>query len=103
MAPAWRSPAWRPASSGFTFWALALPFLLPELRQWMRAERAGVLFVFLTACSADYVDAAFGFEQRVTVMLVTTSLVSVLITSNGHVLVGAVAPSVLYSAAAQLR
>jgi outer membrane lipoprotein-sorting protein len=35
--------------------------------------------------------------------LVTTSLVSMLITSNSHVLIGAVAPSVLYSAAAQLR
>jgi len=31
------------------------------------------------------------------------AFVSILITSNGHVLIGAVAPSVLYSAAAQLR
>jgi O-antigen ligase len=56
-------------------WMLALPLLLPELRGFMRDERVGVLFVFLTACSADYVDAAFGLEQRVTVMLVTASLV----------------------------
>ena len=35
--------------------------------------------------------------------LVTTSLASMLITSNGHVLIGAVAPSVLYSAAAQRK
>jgi O-antigen ligase len=56
-------------------WMLSLPLLLPELRDLMRAERIGVLFVFLTACSADYVDAAFGFEQRVTAMLVTASLV----------------------------
>ena len=35
--------------------------------------------------------------------LITTGLASVLLTSNGHVLIGAVAPSVLYSAAAQLK
>jgi outer membrane lipoprotein-sorting protein len=35
--------------------------------------------------------------------LLHTSLVNMLITSNGHVLVGAVAPSVLYSAAAQVK
>jgi outer membrane lipoprotein-sorting protein len=35
--------------------------------------------------------------------LLRTSLVSVLITSNGHVLIGAVTPSVLYAAAAQVR
>jgi O-antigen ligase len=56
-------------------WMLGLPLILPELRGFMRAERVGVLFVFLTAASADYVDAAFGFEQRITVMLVTASLV----------------------------
>ena len=35
--------------------------------------------------------------------LLRTSLVSVLITSNGHVLIGAVTPSVLYAAAAQVK
>jgi hypothetical protein len=35
--------------------------------------------------------------------LLHTSLFSILITSNGHVLVGAVAPSVLYAAAAQVK
>ena len=35
--------------------------------------------------------------------LLQTSLVSMLITSNGHVLIGAVTPSVLYAAAAQLK
>jgi outer membrane lipoprotein-sorting protein len=35
--------------------------------------------------------------------LLHTSLVSVLITSNGHVLIGAVTPSVLYAAAAQVK
>ena len=35
--------------------------------------------------------------------LLRTSLVSVLITSSGHVLVGAVSPSVLYAAAAQVK
>ena len=35
--------------------------------------------------------------------LLRTSLVSMLMTSNGHVLIGAVAPSVLYAAAAQVK
>jgi len=35
--------------------------------------------------------------------LLRTSLVSMLITSNGHVLIGAVTPSVLYAAAAQVK
>jgi len=35
--------------------------------------------------------------------LLRTSLVSILITSNGHVLVGAVTPGVLYAAAAQVK
>ena len=35
--------------------------------------------------------------------LLSTSLLSVLITSNGHVLAGAVRPSVLYAAAAQVK
>jgi hypothetical protein len=35
--------------------------------------------------------------------LITTSLLSVLITSNGHVLLGAVQPSVLYAAASHLK
>lgn len=35
--------------------------------------------------------------------LLHTSLFSILLTSNGHVLVGAVAPSVLYAAAAQVK
>ena len=35
--------------------------------------------------------------------LLHTSLVSVLMTSNGHVLVGAVTPAVLYAAAAQVK
>jgi len=57
---------------------------------------AGILAALLK--SATPVSGAWGSGK-----LVTTSLVSILITSNGHVLVGAVAPSVLYSAAAQLK
>jgi outer membrane lipoprotein-sorting protein len=57
---------------------------------------AGVLAGLLK--SAKPVHGAWGSGK-----LVTTSLLSILITSNGHVLVGAVAPSVLYSAAAQVR
>ena len=59
-------------------------------------DPAGVLAALLK--SATPVSGAWGSGK-----LVTTSLVSILITSNGHVLIGAVAPSVLYSAAAQLR
>jgi hypothetical protein len=59
-------------------------------------DAAGLLAALLK--SATPVSGAWGSGR-----LVTTSLVSILITSNGHVLIGAVAPSVLYSAAAQLR
>jgi len=57
-------------------------------------DGAGVLAGLLG--SATHVSGAWGSGR-----LVKTSLVSMLITSNGHVLIGAVAPSVLYSAAAQ--
>jgi len=57
---------------------------------------AGILAALLK--SATPVSGAWGSGR-----LVTTSLASMLITSNGHVLIGAVDPSVLYSAAAQLR
>ena len=57
---------------------------------------AGVMAALLG--SATPVHGAWGSGR-----LVKTSLVSMLITSNGHVLIGAVAPSVLYSAAAQVR
>jgi hypothetical protein len=57
---------------------------------------AGVLAALLK--SATPVHGAWGSGK-----LVTTGLLSILITSNGHVLVGAVAPSVLYSAAARVR
>ena len=56
-------------------------------------DAAGVLAGLLR--SATHVSGAWGSGR-----LVRTSLVSMLITSNGHVLIGAVAPSVLYSAAA---
>jgi hypothetical protein len=56
-------------------------------------DAAGVLAGLLK--SATHVSGAWGSGR-----LVKTSLVSMLITSNGHVLIGAVAPSVLYSAAA---
>jgi len=59
-------------------------------------DAAGLLAALLK--SATPVSGVWGSGK-----LVTTSLVSILITSNGHVLIGAVAPSVLYSAAAQLR
>ena len=59
-------------------------------------DAAGVLAALLR--SATPVSGAWGSGR-----LVTTGLASMLITSNGHVLIGAVAPSVLYSAAAQLR
>jgi hypothetical protein len=57
---------------------------------------AGIMAALLG--SATSVHGAWGSGR-----LVKTSLVSMLITSNGHVLIGAVAPSVLYSAAAQVR
>jgi len=59
-------------------------------------DAAGILAALLR--SATPVSGAWGSGR-----LVTTSLVSILITSNGHVLIGAVAPSVLYGTAAQLR
>ena len=48
--------------------------------------------------SATPVHGAWGSGR-----LLRTSLVSVLITNNGHVLVGAVTPAVLYAAAAQVK
>jgi len=48
--------------------------------------------------SAHSVHGAWGSGR-----LLRTSLVSMLITSNGHVLIGAVTPSVLYAAATQVR
>jgi outer membrane lipoprotein-sorting protein len=48
--------------------------------------------------SATPVHGAWGSGR-----LLRTSLVSVLMTSSGHVLVGAVAPAVLYAAAAQVK
>lgn len=48
--------------------------------------------------SATPVHGAWGSGK-----LVQTSLISALITSNGHVLIGAVSPSVLYSAAGQVK
>jgi outer membrane lipoprotein-sorting protein len=48
--------------------------------------------------SAHAVSGAWGSGR-----LLHTSLVSMLITSNGHLLVGAVSPSVLYAAAAQVK
>ena len=48
--------------------------------------------------SATQVHGAWGSGR-----LLRTSLVSVLMTSNGHVLVGAVTPAVLYAAAAQVK
>jgi outer membrane lipoprotein-sorting protein len=57
---------------------------------------AGIMAALLG--SATPVHGAWGSGR-----LVKTSLVSMLITSNGHVLIGAVDPSVLYSAAAQAR
>ena len=48
--------------------------------------------------SAHPVHGAWGSGR-----LLHTSLLSVLITSNGHMLVGAVNPSVLYAAAAQVK
>jgi outer membrane lipoprotein-sorting protein len=59
-------------------------------------DTAGILAALLK--SATPVHGAWGTGR-----LVRTSLVSMLITSNGHVLIGAVDPSVLYSAAAQVR
>jgi hypothetical protein len=57
---------------------------------------AGVLAALLK--TATPVHGSWGSGK-----LVKTGLLSMLITSNGHVLLGAVAPSVLYSAAAQVR
>lgn len=57
---------------------------------------AGVLAALLK--TATPVHGSWGSGR-----LVKTGLLSILITSNGRVLLGAVAPSVLYSAAAQVR
>jgi len=48
--------------------------------------------------SATQVHGAWGSGR-----LLRTSLVSVLMTNNGHVLIGAVTPAVLYAAAAQVK
>jgi hypothetical protein len=48
--------------------------------------------------SATPVHGAWGSGR-----LLHTSLVSVLMTNSGHVLVGAVTPAVLYAAAAQVK
>jgi hypothetical protein len=48
--------------------------------------------------SATLVHGSWGSGR-----LLRTSLISVLITSNGKALIGAVAPSVLYAAAAQVK
>ena len=48
--------------------------------------------------SATPVHGAWGSGR-----LLRTGLVSVLITDSGHVLIGAVTPQVLYSAAAQVK
>ena len=59
-------------------------------------ENAAVAAALLR--SATPVHGAWGSGK-----LLHTSLVSVLMTSNGHVLVGAVTPAVLESAAAQVK
>lgn len=59
-------------------------------------ENAAIMAALLK--SATEVHGAWGSGK-----LLKTSLVSVLITSNGHILVGAVTPQVLYSAAAQVK
>jgi hypothetical protein len=59
-------------------------------------ENAAVAAALLR--SATPVHGAWGSGK-----LLRTSLVSVLMTSNGHVLVGAVTPAVLESAAAQVK
>jgi outer membrane lipoprotein-sorting protein len=59
-------------------------------------DGAGIMAALLR--SATPVHGTWGSGR-----LVKTSLVSMLITSNGHVLIGAVEPSVLYSAAARVR
>lgn len=59
-------------------------------------ENAAIMSALLG--SARSVHGAWGSGR-----LLHTSLLSVLITSTGHVLIGAVAPSVLYSAAAQVK
>ena len=59
-------------------------------------ETAAVLHTLIAA--ATPVHGAWGSGQ-----LLHTSLVSMLITSNGHVLIGAVRPAVLEHAAAQLK
>ncbi|HYA50033.1 MAG TPA: DUF2092 domain-containing protein [Streptosporangiaceae bacterium] len=59
-------------------------------------DTAGVMAALLK--SARPVSGTWGSGR-----LVTTGLASMLITSNGHVLIGAVDPSVLYSAAAHLK
>jgi outer membrane lipoprotein-sorting protein len=59
-------------------------------------ETAAVLHTLIAA--ATPVHGAWGSGQ-----LLHTSLLSILITSNGHVLIGAVRPAVLENAAAQLK
>lgn len=59
-------------------------------------ENAAIMAALLKSATA--VHGAWGSGK-----LLKTSLVSVLITSNGRLLVGAVTPQVLYSAAAQVK
>ena len=59
-------------------------------------ETAAILHTLIAA--ATPVHGAWGSGQ-----LLHTSLISMLITSNGHVLIGAVRPAVLENAAAQLK
>jgi hypothetical protein len=61
-----------------------------------QGENAAIMAALLK--SATPVHGAWGSGK-----LLKTSLVSVLITSDGHMLVGAVTPQVLYSAAAQVK
>jgi hypothetical protein len=46
--------------------ALVAPRLLSPLRETLRTEWAGALFLFLTACYADVLDEIFGTAQRFT-------------------------------------
>ncbi|HEV2371762.1 MAG TPA: hypothetical protein VGS19_06285 [Streptosporangiaceae bacterium] len=63
-----------------------------------QAQVGGDAILAALVASAKAVHGSWGSGR-----LISTSLLSVLITSNGHVLLGAVQPSVLYSAAAHVK
>ena len=55
-------------------WMLAAPYFLAPLRGALRAEALGVLALFGSAASLDYLDDLLGYQQRVTLALVVCTI-----------------------------